>query len=60
MFAQYLGRSLRAGHATAAAIEGASERSVMRQNGDLSLQMVRRYFREGSLLRENSAGRLRF
>lgn len=54
--AKYAGRSLRAGHATSAAIAGASERSIMNQTGHRSVQMVRRYIRERSLFRENSAG----
>jgi integrase len=56
--AKYAGHSLRAGHATAAAIAGASERSIMNQTGHRSVQMVRRYIRDGSLFRENSAGKL--
>lgn len=56
--ANYAGHSLRAGHATAAAIAGASERSIMNQTGHRSVQMVRRYIRDGSLFRENSAGKL--
>ncbi len=56
--AKYAGHSLRAGHATSAAIAGASERSVMNQTGHRSVQMVRRYIRDGSLFRENSAGKL--
>jgi integrase len=56
--AKYAGHSLRAGHATAAAIAGASERSIMKQTGHRSVQMVRRYIREGNLFRENSAGKL--
>jgi integrase len=56
--AKYAGHSLRAGHATSAAIAGASERSIMKQTGHRSLQMVRRYIRDGSLFRENSAGKL--
>jgi site-specific recombinase XerD len=56
--AKYAGHSLRAGHATAAAASGASERSIMNQTGHRSVQMVRRYIREGSLFRENSAGKL--
>jgi integrase len=56
--AKYAGHSLRAGHATSAAISGASERSIMRQTGHRSVQMVRRYIRDGSLFRENSAGKL--
>jgi site-specific recombinase XerD len=56
--AKYAGHSLRAGHATSAAASGASERSIMQQTGHRSVQMVRRYIREGSLFRENSAGKL--
>ena len=56
--ARYAGHSLRAGHATAAAIAGASERSIMNQTGHRSVQMVRRYIRDGNLFRENSAGKL--
>jgi integrase len=56
--AKYAGHSLRAGHATAAAVAGASERSIMAQTGHRSVQMVRRYIRDGSLFRENSAGKL--
>jgi site-specific recombinase XerD len=56
--AKYGGHSLRAGHATSAAIAGASERSIMNQTGHRSVQMVRRYIRDGSLFRENSAGKL--
>jgi len=53
---KYAGHSLRAGHG--AAIAGASERSIMNQTGHRSVQMVRRYIRDGSLFRENSAGKL--
>jgi len=56
--AKYSGHSLRAGHATSAAASGASERSIMNQTGHKSVQMVRRYIREGSLFRENSGGKL--
>jgi integrase len=56
--AKYAGHSLRAGHATSAAIARASERSIMNQTGHRSVQMVRRYIRDGNLFRENSAGRL--
>ena len=45
-------------NATSAAIAGASERSIMNQTGDRSVQMVRRYIRDGRLFRENSAGKL--
>ena len=56
--AKYSGHSLRAGHATSAAIGGASERSIMNQTGHRSVQMVRRYIRDGSLFRENAASKL--
>ncbi len=56
--AKYAGHSLRAGHATTAATAGASERSIMNQTGHRSVQMLRRYIRDGNLFRENSAGRL--
>jgi site-specific recombinase XerD len=56
--AKYAGHSLRAGHATAATIAGASERSIQNQTGHKSAQMLRRYIRDGSLFRENSAGKL--
>jgi len=56
--AKYGGHSLRSGHATSAAIAGATERSIMAQTGHRSVQMVRRYIRDGSLFRENSAGKL--
>jgi integrase len=55
---KYAGHSLRAGHATSAAIGGASERSIMNQTGHRSVQMVRRYIRDGNLFRENSAAKL--
>jgi site-specific recombinase XerD len=56
--AKYAGHSLRAGHATSAATAGASERSIMNQTGHRSVQMVRRYIRDGNLFRENSATKL--
>ena len=56
--AAFAGHSLRSGHATQAAANGASERSIMNQTGHHSLKMVRRYIREGSLFRENAAARL--
>jgi integrase len=56
--AKYAGHSLRAGHATSAAIAGASEPSTMNQTGHRSVQMVRQYIRDGNLFRENTAGKL--
>ena len=55
---KYAGHSLRAGHATSAAIAGASERSIQNQTGHRSAQMLRRYIRDGNLFRDNSAGKL--
>lgn len=55
---QFSGHSLRAGLATAAALAGKSERSIMRQTGHRSVQMVRRYIREGELFRDNAAAGL--
>ena len=56
--AKYAGHSLRAGHATATAIAGASERSIMNQTGHRPVQMLRRYIRGGNLFRDNSVGKL--
>jgi site-specific recombinase XerD len=53
--AKYAGHSLRAGLATSAAAAGASERAIMAQTGHRSVNMVRRYIRDGSLFRENAA-----
>ena len=49
--ARYAGHSLRAGLATSAAAAGASERVIMSQTGHRSVDMVRRYIREGNLFR---------
>jgi integrase len=57
-YAKFAAHSLRAGLCTQSALNGASERSIMKQTGHRSVQMVRRYIREGSLFRENSAGKL--
>ena len=51
----YGGHSLRAGLATSAAMNGVSERSIMAQTGHKSVNMVRRYIREGSLFNDNAA-----
>ncbi len=56
---EFAGHSLRSGLATSAAAAGASERSIMAQTGHRSVNMVRRYIRDGSLFRENAAGALR-
>jgi site-specific recombinase XerD len=52
---RYAGHSLRSGLATSAAAAGASERIIMAQTGHKSVEVVRRYIREGNLFRENAA-----
>jgi integrase len=54
----FAGHSLRAGHATAAALAGVKERDIMRQTGHRSTAMLRRCIRDGSLFRSNSAAAL--
>jgi integrase len=49
------GHSLRAGFATSAARAGRSERSIMRQTGHRSVQMVRSYIREAEVFTDNAA-----
>jgi site-specific recombinase XerD len=56
--ADYAGHSLRAGLATQAAMNGASEFAIMRQTGHRSLATVRKYIRQGSLFRDNAATKL--
>jgi len=53
--ARYAGHSFRAGLATAAAIGGISDRSILRQTGHQSEKMVRRYIRDAELYRDNAA-----
>jgi len=55
---EYAGHSLRSGLATQAAMNGASELSIMKQTGHRSLMTVRKYIREGSLFRDNAATKL--
>ena len=50
------GHSLRAGLATAAAMAGADERSIMQQTGHRSTAMVRRYIRQAEQWTNNAAG----
>jgi len=54
----YGGHSLRAGLATSAAQNGVEERHIMRQTGHKSVQMVRRYIRDGELFRDNVSGQV--
>jgi integrase len=49
------GHSLRAGLATAAAKAGKSERSIMKQTGHRSVNVVRRYIRDAELFDDNAA-----
>jgi integrase len=56
--AEYAGHSLRAGLATQAAMNGASELAIMKQTGHRSLATVRKYIREGTLFRDNAATKL--
>ena len=56
--AEYAGHSLRAGLATQAAMNGASELAIMKQTGHRSLATVRKYIREGALFRDNAATKL--
>ena len=55
---EYAGHSLRAGLATQAAMNGASELEIMKQTGHRSLATVRKYIRDGSLFRDNAATKL--
>jgi integrase len=55
---RFSGHSLRAGFATQAAMNAASDRSIMKQTGHRSRAMVDRYVRDGSLFRDNAAARL--
>jgi integrase len=52
------GHSLRAGLATQAALNGATELTIMKQTGHRSLAMLRRYIRDGDLWRRNAAASL--
>lgn len=55
---RFSAHSLRAGLATQATINGASERAIMKQTGHKSVAMVRRYVRDANLFRENAATHL--
>jgi integrase len=56
--AEYAGHSLRAGLATQAYLNGATELAIMQQTGHRSLATVRKYIRGGSLFRDNPAAKL--
>jgi integrase len=53
----FAGHSLRAGLATSAAAGGAPDRDIMQQTRHRSLEMVRRYIRQGELLSTANAAR---
>ena len=52
------GHSLRAGLATQAGMNGATELAIMKQTGHRSLAMLRRYIRGGEMWRKNAAASL--
>ena len=56
--AVYAGHSLRAGMATQAYINGASEIAIMQQTGHRSAATLRKYIRDASLFRANAAAKL--
>lgn len=51
----YSAHSLRAGFATTAAANGASERAIAAQTGHRSMVVLRRYIRHGTVFTENAA-----
>lgn len=54
----FSGHSLRAGFATVAAMNGASEREIQKTTGHVSLEVLRRYIRDGEIFRENASRKL--
>ena len=54
----FSGHSLRAGFATVAAINGASEREIQKTTGHMNLEVLRRYIRDGDMFRENASRKL--
>ena len=54
----FTAHSTRAGFATQAAANGASERAIMDQGRWRSLQVARGYIRRGGVFTDNAAGRL--
>jgi integrase len=55
---RYAGHLLRAGLITQAAMAGVSERAIQDQSGHKSLAVMRRYIRDSSLFRENTAAKV--
>lgn len=56
--ATYSGHSLRAGFATTAAANGATERAIANQTGHKSMEVLRRYIRIGTIWSDNAATNL--
>jgi len=56
---KYSGHSLRSGFATSAAEFGAEERSIMAMTGHKTTQMVRRYFQEANLFKNNALNKIK-
>ncbi len=54
----FAGHSLRAGLATQSAMNGLSERSIMKQTGHKSVEVLRRYIREGTAFEDNVTSKL--
>jgi site-specific recombinase XerD len=54
----YSGHSLRAGFATTAAANGATERAIATQTGHQSMEVLRRYIRMGTIWSDNAASSL--
>ncbi len=54
----FSGHSLRAGFATVAAINGASEREIQKTTGHVSLEVLRRYIRDADLFRSTASKKL--
>jgi integrase len=54
----YSGHSLRAGFATTAALNGASERQIANQTGHRSMETLRDYIRPAQLFTDNAVGTL--
>ena len=54
----FSGHSLRAGFATVAAMNGASEREIQKTTGHVSLEVLRRYIRDGELFKQSASKKL--
>ena len=54
----FSGHSLRAGFATVAAINGASERDIQKTTGHTNLEVLRRYIRDADIFRNNASKKL--